>query len=438
MWDMARRLLLLALLPLVGGGTFAGLYFFYYQGNYVPPPSVDIPFEQIYSPGIAAAPAVDSGGVQNREGLLVIDALHENSFMESEIVTLSSWVANRGYDVEIIGGSDSEQEKGRLQWLEEKLRRADSFVVMLPQQAYSEAEADLVERFVDKGGKLLLVSDPTRPNQINALAKRFGLEFRPDYLYNTVEYDQNFRHIFIRDFQPDALTNGLDTIALYISGSVRSSGPGLAVTDVNTKSSLVEAQQNFYPIAWGDRRNVLAVGDFTFMVPPYNSLLDNDKLLSNLADYLTDSQRSFDLADFPYFYRDDPEESVDILLGQDSLWDSGVEMRNGLSVAGVSSSISAVEDVSRDAVFLGLYDNALDVGQYLQAAGISIDDVVNVPSALQLDRVGTAITLLHREEGRHVLVILADTPEALSKAVSALLDGEFRKDLVNDFMGVRS
>ncbi len=438
MWDMARRLLLLALLPLVGGGTFAGLYFFYYQGNYAPPPSVDIPFEQIYSPGIAAAPAVDSGGVQNREGLLVIDALHENSFMESEIVTLSSWVANRGFDVEIIGGSDSEQEKGRLQWLEEKLRRADSFVVMLPQQAYSEAEADLVEQFVDKGGKLLLVSDPTRPNQINALAKRFGLEFRPDYLYNTVEYDQNFRHIFIRDFQPDALTNGLDTIALYISGSVRSSGPGLAVTDVNTKSSLVEAQQNFYPIAWGDRRNVLAVGDFTFMVPPYNSLLDNDKLLSNLADYLTNSERSYDLADFPYFYREDPEESVDILLGQDSLWDSGVEMRNGLSVAGVSSSISAVEDVSRDAVFLGLYDNALDVGQYLQAAGISIDDVVNVPSALQLDRAGTAITLLHREEGRHVLVILADTSEALSKAVSALLDGEFRKDLVNDFMGVRS
>ena len=113
-------------------------------------------------------------------------------------------------------------------------------------------------------------------------------------------------------------------------------------------------------------------------------------------------------------------------------------MRNGLSVAGVSSRISAVEDVSRDAVFLGLYDNALDVGQYLQAAGISIDDVVNVPSALQLDRVGTAITLLHREEGRHVLVILADTSEALSEAVEALLSGDFRKDLVNDFMGVRS
>ena len=435
---MARSLLVLGLAPIVAAATFAGLFYFYYQGNYIPAPSVDIPFEQIDSPGVAPAPAVDSGRVKDRGGLLVIDALHENSFRESEIVTLTSWVANRGYDVEIIGGSASGEEKGRFQRLEEKLRRADSFVIMLPRQAYSVAEADMVERFVDKGGKLLLVSDPTRPNRINALAKRFGLEFRADYLYNTLEYDQNFRHIFIRDFQPDALTNGLDTIALYISGSVRSSGPGLAVTDVNTKSSLAEASQEFNPIAWGDRQNVLAIGDFTFMVPPYNSLLDNDKLLSNLADYLTDSQRSFDLADFPYFFDDGPDEIVNILLGQDSLWDSGVKMRNGLSAVGVSSSIGAVDNVSRDAVFLGLYEDALEVSGYLQAGGISIDDVISFPSGLQLEREETAITLLHREGDRHVIVILADTPEVLSGTVGALLSGDFRKDLINDFTGVRN
>ena len=193
---MARRLLIVGLAPIVAAVTFVGLFYFYYQGNYSPAPSVDIPFEQIDSPGVAPAPAADLGRVQNREGLLVIDALHKNAFTENEVVDLTSWIANRGYDVEIIGMS----ENGGLQLLEEKLRRADSFVVMLPQQAYSEAEADLVERFVDKGGKLLLVSDPTRPSQINALAKRFGLEFRPDYLYNTVEYDQNFRHIFPSGF----------------------------------------------------------------------------------------------------------------------------------------------------------------------------------------------------------------------------------------------
>ena len=435
---MVSKLAVLALLPIFAAATFAGAFFFYNQGSYTPPSSVDIPFQQITSPGVAPDAPVDSGSAQAQRGLLLVDALHVNSFTASEIGTLSSWVANRGYDVEVIGSFAPVEGHVRLRLLEEKLRRADSFVVMLPQETYSEAEVDLVERFVEKGGRLLLVSDPTRPNRINVLAKRFGVEFRPDYLYNTVEYDLNFRHIFVRDFQPDPLTSGLDTITLYIAGSVRSSGHGLAFTDTNTRSSLVEAAQDFHPIAWGDSRNVLAIGDFTFMVPPYNSLLDNDKLLSNLADYLTDSQREFDLADFPYFFEGDPEDSIDILLGQPSLWDIGIAMRNGLAAYGLSPAVSGVEDVSRDTLFLGLYDDALPVRQYLQAAGIGIGDVLSAQFAPDLPREGTAITLLHRDRDRQVLVVLADTADALGDAVGALLSGEFRKDLVGDFVGMRS
>ena len=434
---MVLKLLLFGLLPIAAGATFAGLFFFHYRGNYVPSPSVDIPFEQIVAPELTAAPATDSGTARVQRGLVVIDALHENFFAENEIVTLSAWVANRGYDVDIVDRTDLEDQPGTLGLLEEKLKQADSFLVMLPQEAYTEAEADVVERFVDRGGKLLLVSDPTRPNRINDLAKRFGLEFRADYLYNTVEYDRNFRHIFVRDFQPDALTNVLDGIALYIAGSIRSSGPGIAMTDVNTKSSLIEADQDFYPIARGDRRNVLAIGDFTFMVPPYDSFLDNDKLLSNLADYLTDSRKSFNLADFPYFFRDGGEEGIDILVSRDAVWDSGLQMRNGLSRFGVSSQMGAIENVGRDAVFLGLYDDAAEVNRYLLTSGVGIDeDVVSFSNGLQMERDETAITLLHREEGRHVLVILGDSTEDLSNAVEALLDGRFRWDLMNDYTGV--
>ena len=435
---MVRRLALLALFPIFAAATFVGAFLFFYQGSYEPPPSVVIPFEQITSPGVAPDAPVDSGSAQAQRGLLLVDALHGNSFTTSEIVTLTSWVANRGYDVEVIGNFATVEGAVRLTLLEEKLRRADSFVVMLPRDVYPEAEVDLVERFVEKGGRLLLVSDPTRPNRINVLAKRFGVEFQPDYLYNTVEYDLNFRHIFVRDFQPDPLTNGLDTVAMYIAGSVRSSGNGVAFTDANTRSSLSEADQQFQPIAWGDSRNVLAIADFTFMVPPYNSLLDNDKLLSNLADYLTDSQREFDLADFPYFFEGDPEDSVDILLGQPSLWDIGIAIRNGLASYGLSPRVSGVEDVSRDTLFLGLYDDALPVRQYLQAAGVSIGDVLGARFAPDLPREGTAITLLHRDRDRHVLVVLADTADALADAAGALLSGEFRKDLVGDFVGMRS
>ena len=435
---MVRRLAILALLPISAAATFAGVFLFFYRGSYEPPPAVDIPFEQITSPALATDAAIDSGAVQARSGVLLVDTMHWNSFTPSELVALSSWVSNRGYRVETLGNFVREDLRVRPRLLEEKLRRADTFVVMLPRDGYMDAEVDLVERFVEKGGKLLLVSDPTRPNRINVLANRFGVEFQPDYLYNTVEYDLNFRNIFVRDFQPDPLTNGLDAIAMYVAGSVRSSGSGLAFTDANTKSSLAEADQRLQPIAWGDSRNVLAIGDFTFMVPPYNALLDNDRLLSNLADYLTESQRQFDLTDFPYFFEGGPDGTVDILLGQPSLWDIGVRMRNGLDAGGLASGISGVADASRDTVFLGLYDNAPGVSQYLQAAGIRIDDDLSAPFAPDIRRQGTAITLLHREQGRHVLVVMANTPDDLAEAVSALFNGDFRQDLVSDLVGMRN
>ncbi len=433
---MPPRLLALALLPIFAVATFAAGHFFFYRGSYDPPPSVNIPFEQITSPAVAPVAATASSVTQVQEGLVLVDDLHLNSFTESEISTLTSMVANRGYDVEVIDISSTVEGQTRLQMLEQRLRRATSFAVMLPRASYSEEEIDLVQRFVDKGGKLLLVSDPTRPNRINTLAKRFGVEFQPDYLYNTVEYDLNFRHIFVRDFQPAPLTSGLDTIVLYVAGSIRSSGPGIGVSDTNTKSSLGEAAESFYPIALGSTSNVLAVADFTFVVPPYNSLLSNQQLLSNVADYLTDSQREFDLADFPHFYESSLDNSIDIVLGQPSIWNIGLEMRTGLSDYGLSSRISGEEDLSRNTVFLGLYEDSRAVSQYLQAAGISADDVLSLPFAPELDREDTSIALLHRDRDRYVLVVLADKPAVLSEALGSLFSGTFRNQLVNDYLGL--
>ena len=433
---MPPKLLALALLPIFAVATFAAGYFFFYQGSYDPPPSVNIPFEQITSPAVAPVAATASSVTQVQEGLVLVDDLHLNSFTESEISTLISMVANRGYDIEVIESSSTVDGQTVLQMLEQRLRRATSFAVMLPRTSYSEEEINLVQQFVDKGGKLLLVSDPTRPNRINALAKRFGVEFQPDYLYNTVEYDLNFRHIFVRDFQPAPLTSGLDSIVLYVAGSIRSSGPGIAVSDTNTKSSLGETAESFYPIALGSTSNVLAIADFTFVVPPYNSLLSNNRLLSNVTDYLTDGQREFDLADFPYFYEPSLEDSIDIVLGQPSLWNIGLEMRTGLSDYGLSSRISGEEDLSRNTVFLGLYEDSRAVSQYLQAAGISADDVLSLPFAPELDREDTSITLLHRDRDRYVLVVLADKPAVLSEALGSLFSGTFRSQLVNDYLGL--
>ena len=190
-------------------------------------------------------------------------------------------------------------------------------------------------------------------------------------------------------------------------------------------------------MAWGDSRNVLAVADLSFMVPPQDSLLDNDKLVSNIADYLTDSQRVYDLSDFPYFYKPGSDNGVDILIGQPSLLNVGLQVKNGLAQHRVSAEVSGREDLSRDTVFLGLYENAGPVAQYLQAAGVRVGDTLGTPFAPDLAPTRTGIMALHQgQDGRYVLIVLGDTAETLTATVASLMNGEFRGALVSDFVGV--
>ncbi len=438
---MLARLAIFALLPLFAAAAFVVAYFLFYQGGYDPPPPVDVPFEQIGTTSIQPRVSDELPPGQLRQGLLVVDAQHGNSFKQSELVSFASRVTDRGFDVEYLGDFTPLAAPGQAQLallqLAEKLRRADSFVVILPQVAYTETEAALVQRFVNRGGRLLLISDPSRPQNIDALAKKFGVDFQEDYLYNTVENDANFKRIFIRDFQPDQLTAGLETITLDYASSIQSPGGGLAFSGPGTKSSVLGADGDFSPVAWGNSRNVLAIADFTFMVSSNDSLLDNGRLVSNIADYVTDSEREFFLSDFPYFYGTGQDDGVDILIGQAGLLNIGLEVKTGLVAHRVSSEIAPAEDVSRDTVFLGLYEDAPQIGQYLQNAGIRVDDTLGTAFAPELPLESTVVMLLDQSQDRDMLIILGDSPETLTGAVARLISGEFRGDLVSDFVAVR-
>ncbi len=434
---MLLRLAIVALVPVCAAAAFAGAYFYYYEGSPVRDAPVHVPYEEIIAYTAPSLAVPDSPATQVQNGLLVVDALHRNTFRETETAALTSKVANRGYTVEILGNHSPQRVEVRLEVLEEKLRRADTLLVILPRDPYLEPEVALVESFVRKGGKLILISDPSRPHQINSLAKTFGLTFQPDYLYDTVEYDQNFRHILVKDFQPDTITAGVDSVLLEYAGSVRSSGPGLAFAGPNTKSSLHETSESLNPIVWGDSPNVLALGDFTFMAPSNNLLLDNDRFISNIADFMTDSERRFDLRDFPYFYESGPDADVDILLGQPSLYNVGLRMRNGLGSYNIASQISGIEDTSRDSVFLGLFDDVVQVSHYLQAAGVRIDDSLGTPFGPDLGLAGTSVLVLAQDGGRDMLVVLADSEQTLADAVNSMIRGSFRDSLVSDYVGVQ-
>ena len=382
-------------------------------------------------------PSAGSGRAE-AGGVLVVDAAHRNAFREAEIANFLALVGNRGYEVRFMGDftTPDESASARAALLEENLRGAGSLLVILPRTAYTEAEATLVERFVAKGGRLLLMSDPTRPHRINSLAERFGLSFQPDYLYNMVENDRNYRHIYVRDFQPEELTAGLDTVALYTAGTVRTVGAPLAFTDGNTLSSLAGSGAGLSPLAWGSTRNALALADITFIIPPHDGYADNSRLLSNLADYLTAGVREFELSDFPHFYGVGPSAGVDVLAGRPELLEVAAELRSSLAEYGIAATVGATEDVSRDTVFIGLYEDALRVQPYLANVGVRVDDTLGAPFAGELPLAGATLTLLDAGPGRNVLIILADTPGGVGDAVGSLLDGGFRNNLVGDLAAI--
>ncbi len=423
---------ILALAPITGVLFFGAALGYFYRGVYTPPPAnlvaykdaMPQPFEVRRHP---VTPV-------QRKGLLLVDNAHATSYDENEISDLLSRVADRGYSIEFLGDRTLPPFRAdeRLALIKEKLPRADTFAVILPRVDCKRAELDIVNEFVRKGGRLLLIGDPGRPHDINALAEEFGILFQQGSLYNLVEHDLNYRNVLVRDFSPDAVTEGLSEVVFYTAGGVKSSGAQLAFTDENTYSTMVERIEPFSPIVRSDDGRILALGDFTFMLPPNNTTLDNDRLISNIADFLTSSDRRFDLADFPYLFRDE----VDILLGDASLFEVGSSMKSLLGVNNVASQIRGVEDVTRDTVFLGLYEHGSSVAQYLALAGVQIEDEILTPFTPDIDRAGTSLVLLHETQGRKVLVVLAESRGDLGEVIGLLETGEFRGGLVSDNLGV--
>jgi hypothetical protein len=155
-------------------------------------------------------------------------------------------------------------------------------------------------------------------------------------------------------------------------------------------------------------------------------------LVSNIADYLTDSQRQFELADFPSFFKGD----VDILLGRPSLFNMGADFKSLLSGSQMVSQIRSTEDTAQDTVFLGLYDDASQVAPYLQASGVQIGETLSVPSISDIPAAGTSLILLSQRQDRHVLIVMGQSEGDLSSAMDRLSSGGFRAGLVDDFVGV--
>lgn len=277
--------------------VFLGRWFYYYSGFYTPPPTELPSYEYI---AIPEAPSTEFSDVyEEGEGIILIDLAHDNAFDKSELSVLILRLISRGLTIEFFGVEDDLEEKligeereeedleeDEENKKEEELLVADAFIIVCPQEEFSTEEGATINEFVNNGGKLLLITDPSRRGEMNSLSLNFGLIFEDDYLYNIKENEINYRNIFVTQFKENEITKGIEKIALYTAGSVSSADGGIAFVDHNTFSSLIETRRELSPLALVREYRVLAIHDLTFMTEPYNGILDNNQLIANIADWL--------------------------------------------------------------------------------------------------------------------------------------------------------
>ena len=371
-------LVLLALVLLIGPLVVRWLT--YYEGQYVPGQVTRPDLSEIDEPLPETRPFTDLK-VSAGRGSVHVDLAHGNRVQMAELDVLQARLTARGLRLQPVYDAED---------LERQLRHAQALAIISPGYDWTPYEIQLAQRFVDKGGRLLLVTDPSRFDvlydewgyylgldsdvpHINDLASQFGFVFQDDYLYNTMENEGNFRNIVLTDLANEELTEGLEELVFFAAHSISSEEPALITASGETRSSTSEREQDLAVGLLAADGAVLALGDLTFMTEPNNAVRDNDPFVANIAQFLSSAQRRYELADFPHFFGD----QVHLVYAGAPLLDSdlvqgGSALQARLAEHERMMTIRAEEDQASDTIFLGLYEEAEEVEPYLEAAQVTL------------------------------------------------------------------
>jgi hypothetical protein len=426
----------LLVVPVVAAVVFGVEVLLSFRGRYAPPPVPRPPLEGLALPSYVVPPQEVGRGPLPEGKVVLVDTAHANRYDPQEIEVLLRHLTERGVRLEYLGHPTPRgtflPAAQRAARLEERTRYADAFLTVAPADPFTPEEVETLQRFVHKGGRILLVGDPHRPDALNSLANAFGITFGSDYLYNLKEHGGNYQYVFFTRFTPDPLTAGLQRLTLFGAGSLRAP-VSLVLADENTFSSTKERYEVLSPMGKDVTGRVVAVADLTFLGEPWNAFTDNDRFIANLADFLTGGRRVFTLADFPFFFRGD----VDVVAEREELLPHAMGVQALLARPEREVRLQSREDFGRDRVLLVLFSEKSRVAPYTSSVGVEIDHTrITTPLAPPLERKGAGLILLASSGGRHVLVLMAEDAEGIGVLVERLRSGAFRRHLVHDMLGL--
>lgn len=358
----------------------------------------------------------------DRRGTVLIDSAHANRFAAEQIQPLVSAITAAGYRVEYL-------ERDRA--LEDGLSGADAFVVIDPGTRYSTSEVDAVDSFVEDGGRVVMIGEPTRGqisaqlfsvtitsirNRLGTLSSRFGIEFSEGYLYNMERSDGNFQNVLAQSSGGDSLVEGVDRTAFYTAASVQArDGSNLLVAVEGTRNARGDTPGT-YPLAVRNG-NVVAIGDSSFVEGGNYNVADNEQFLSNLVGFLTGASVTRDLLDYPHNVEREPtiRYTSASLLGPAQSVAEDVAPARGQPSLHLSESVSAEDTDVLITTFDYLREN--------EVFGTGIDmrgERVSVPG---FTADATGVVVVRAPEEGYDLVIAADTADRASRAASALSTG---------------
>ncbi|MDR3572705.1 MAG: hypothetical protein P4L50_02495 [Anaerolineaceae bacterium] len=372
------RLLIAALLLLV---PLIARTLWYYQGIYqrtAPVATPDYAHMTASQPTLATPVSVTT--VSPVDSKILIDMAHNNLFSLSEIAPLTRSLENDGAQIDTYTGSSS---------LTNDLKHTDSFIVITPLQPFTSPEMDAISHFIDQGGRMLVITDPTRNNlsgssgttnstttvgQVNIngvdvanlFLAPFGIAFNNDYVYNLTSNEGNFRNVIYEQFTSDPLTKNVSQVVLYSAHSLVTSQTALIQGDQSTLSSLTDQGGELAVGAIASHGQVLALGNLTFMINPYNQVADNSRFIQNIADFLVGSKKSLILADFPYLFK----RPVTILTTGGIQKDSSLlstisQLQKAVAAQNLTIQISDQPVQGNDLLVLGTFPPGQDLDQFI-------------------------------------------------------------------------
>ena len=256
------------------------------------------------------------------------------------------------------------------------------------------------------------------------------------FVYNLVQNDANFRNVYLQVPPGTKALNAVKRVAFYGTHSVETTtGLALLEGDDKTLSSMTDAlppgepQAVWAAAAMSRDGNVLVFGDFTFLMPPYDTVADNGPLVNNVADFLLGGRRSGILADYPYVF----QGSTAAIFAS-----SGVQMtaemiaalagvQSGLRDAGVQAGMVQQPPAGGNVIVLGTFSPTDDLTTFIQGFGLtSIDagEYIELQPFGKIGRSGTGLLLLRRGDTQTTLVVLADSLDDLTTLLNNLAAGD--------------